>query len=526
MSHSRAPCSIGTYSSQPRSPTYEIRDASTRTGPISIVLQVANGKPSCETSSLVTRGEDVARARPPEAERRPRGREVGELRRAVRREVVGEPLVVRHPVRAAGDDAEVLVAEPHDREVGLEAAARREPRRVDDATDRRRRPVASRPSAARASAPGPETSKIANAERSKIPARSRIARCSALMIGDHQRASHSASRRPTRSPYSSSSGAFDSYHCGRSQPAASKKTAPSSCSRSWKGESRTSRFEAHCSSGWTMPYVLLKPSAVRAFTCVDVFWCSQKRAASEEWRSMCDSPCTIHSASDLPDAGPLLHPDRRRRPEALHLGKLAEDRHPVGGEREDPVDRVLDPDGLVADDRRHQLERLLHLEREVLLRERELGGRERGLLAPKAGPRGRTGSRGGRTSRSRGRCPSWRSYMFVSMSRTIGNSMPSVVSANRGVGPMSIIWCTAGVSGIDAPAMRASFGLQTPQAMTTTSASMSPRGRAHARARVRPRRRCRAPRCSRRPRAGPTPGPRSRMIVPARRESTTPTDGV
>ena len=39
---------------------------------------------------------------------------------------------------------------------------------------------------------------------------------------------------------------------------------------------------------------------------------------------------------------------------------------------------------------------------------------------------------------------------------------------------MSIIWCTAGVSGIDAPAMRASFGLQTPQAMTTISASMSP----------------------------------------------------
>ncbi len=126
------------------------------------------------------------------------------------------------------------------------------------------------------------------------------------MIGDHQRVSHSASRRPTRSPYSSSSGAFDSYHCGRSQPAASKKTAPSSCSRAWKGERRTSRLEAHCSSGWTIPYVLLKPSPVRARTCADVFWCSQKRAASDEWRSMCDSPCTIHSASDLPTPGPSL----------------------------------------------------------------------------------------------------------------------------------------------------------------------------------------------------------------------------
>ena len=39
---------------------------------------------------------------------------------------------------------------------------------------------------------------------------------------------------------------------------------------------------------------------------------------------------------------------------------------------------------------------------------------------------------------------------------------------------MSIIWWTAGVSGIDAPAIRAIRGLQMPQAMTTTSASMSP----------------------------------------------------
>ena len=104
-----------------------------------------------------------------------------------------------------------------------------------------------------ASAPGPVMSKIVNADRSKMPARSRMARCSALMIGDHQRASHSAVRRVTRSPYSSTSGALDSYQKGRSQPAASKKKAPSSFSRAWNGASRTSRFEAHCSAGWTMP---------------------------------------------------------------------------------------------------------------------------------------------------------------------------------------------------------------------------------------------------------------------------------
>ena len=100
-----------------------------------------------------------------------------------------------------------------------------------------------------ASAPGPTMSKIVNADRSNSPARSRIARCSALMMGDHQRDSHSAVRRLIRSPNSSSSGAFDSYHCGRSQPAASKNTAPSSRSRTWNGARRMLRLEAHCSLG-------------------------------------------------------------------------------------------------------------------------------------------------------------------------------------------------------------------------------------------------------------------------------------
>ena len=101
------------------------------------------------------------------------------------------------------------------------------------------------------SAPSPAMSKMLNADRSNIAAGSRIARCSALMIGDHQRASHSCSR-PLR-PYFSTSGAFDSYQNGRSQPAVSKNTAPSACSREWNGGSRTSRFEPHCSPGWTMP---------------------------------------------------------------------------------------------------------------------------------------------------------------------------------------------------------------------------------------------------------------------------------
>ena len=110
-----------------------MRDASTRSESISIVRQLRErGSASCDTSSDVSAREDVARARPPEPERRPRRRQVGDLRAAVGRRVVGVPLQVGHAVRAAGDDAELLVAEPHDRQVALERAARREHRRVDD----------------------------------------------------------------------------------------------------------------------------------------------------------------------------------------------------------------------------------------------------------------------------------------------------------------------------------------------------------------------------------------------------------
>ena len=72
--------------------------------------------------------------------------------------------------------------------------------------------------------------------------------------------------------------------------------------------------------------------------------------------------------------------------------------------------------------------------------------------------------------------------------------------------------------------MRASFGLHTPQAMTTISVSMSPSV-------VRTRRT--EPASTSIPRTSvfakteslPDSCPRSRMIVPARSESTTPTDG-
>ncbi len=118
--------------------------------------------------------------------------------------------------------------------------------------------------------------------------------------------------------------------------------------------------------------------------------------------------------------------------------------------------------------------------------------------------------------------PSWRSYMFVSMSRTIGNSIELFDDAKRGTGPTSIIWWTAGVSGIEAPAIFAIRGLHTPQATTTYSASTSPRS---------VRTRLTRPPSTSIPVtsvfadtvSAPALCASSRISVPARSESTTPT---
>ena len=89
---------------------------------------------------------------------------------------------------------------------------------------------------------------------------------------------------------------------------------------------------------------------------------------------------------------------------------------------------------------------------------------------------------------------------------------------------MSIIWWTAGVSGMHAPAIRASLGLQTPQAMTTTPVSRSPS--VVLTPVTRP---CAVSMSSTSVFAETVRAPSStacsRMSVPARRESTTPTPG-
>jgi hypothetical protein len=76
----------------------------------------------------------------------------------------------------------------------------------------------------------------------------------------------------------------------------------------------------------------------------------------------------------------LLDPHRGGGPQALDLGRLTEDRVAVGGQREQAVDGVADLGALVAEELGHELERLLELRVEVVLGERQLGGGELALL--------------------------------------------------------------------------------------------------------------------------------------------------
>jgi hypothetical protein len=93
------------------------------------------------------------------------------------------------------------------------------------------------------------------------------------------------------------------------------------------------------------------------------------------------------------------------------------------------------------------------------------------------------------------------------------------------MGPTLIIWCTAGVSGMVAPAIARCRGLQTPAQMTTYSAWMSPRSVLNAgdlavlHDHV-------VDSVLGKTDSAPCSTAYSRMMVPARSESTTPTLGV
>ena len=252
-----------------------------------------------------------------------------------------EPLHVRHPVRPAGDDAEAVVGHLHDRQIRLEAAAGREHRRVDHAAVRDvhlargdRLHAVERAGA----------DDVEDAERGQVEHRGALAHGEMLGVDDR--------RPPARVPLVLArphAVLLDERRVrlvpvrtlprGRLEEDA--RPAPAPARRT--GETRTPRFDSHCSPGWTIPYVLLKPSAARPLTC-----CGRallRIEARDVRRLEVDLRLAEHHPlrHRLADPGPFLDPDRGRRPETLTSGVSPSSGKPSGVSERSPLIAYLIP---------------------------------------------------------------------------------------------------------------------------------------------------------------------------------------
>ncbi len=291
--------------------------------------------------------------------------------------MIGEPLLIGHPGRAASDDAKVLVAKPHDREVGLEAAVVAENRGVDVAAgghvhlpqgDLLHRPQ------------GAWALDVEDGEGGEVEDARPLAHGEVLGVDD--------GRPPARLPLSRAPGDAIAELIEQ-RPVGLVPHRPLPAGRL---EERRSQLplpivewsQAHVAVGSPLlggvddPVCLVEtlggPRAhMRARPLMFV-------EAGDVRRVQVDLGLAVHHpfGKRLPGAGAFLDPDGCRRPEASHVRRLPEDWHPVGREREDAVDGVLHAHFLIAHDLGHQLEGVLHLELEVGLRERKLGRRQRG----------------------------------------------------------------------------------------------------------------------------------------------------
>ena len=343
--------------------------------PSSIVRAVPNGKPSFETSSEVAAASDVAGARTPDPERRQRRRRVVELGRTVGRQVVAEPLAVAHPVGAAGHDPEVVAPEAHDRQVRLDPAGLVEERRVDDPSDRDVHLGDGHPlDVVECARPGD----VEDGEGRQVDHPDPVAHGEVLGVDDR--------RPPARFPLGIAG--HDPVAVLREQLLVGG--VPERSLPAGRLEEDRPELALACVERAQPDVAVARPLLgrvddpvglvealggtgldVRARLLV-VVEAGDVRAVRVDLGLPVGHPLGDHPG----DPGRLLDPDRGSRPEALDLGRLAQDRHPVRGQRQQAVDRVTDPDPLVAEDVRDELERLLHLELEVLLRERQLGRRE------------------------------------------------------------------------------------------------------------------------------------------------------
>src|SRR5712691_9672214 len=173
---------------------------------------------------------------------------------------------------------------------------------------------------------------------------------------------------------------------------------------------------------------------------------------SDDWRSISDSPCAIHSATARPTPGPSFTQTAAADQSPRTSGVSPSSGSPSGVSESRPLIAYLMP----TDSSPRISGTSSSASSSCCSKSSCVNGSSVGVSDDSSIDGISSGSwRIGRcayepTSRP---CPSWRSYMFVSMSRTIGKSTAVFDERNRGTGPTSIIWCTAGGSGIDPPVL-------------------------------------------------------------------------
>ena len=199
--------------------------------------------------------------------------------------------------------------------------------------------------------------------------RSRVAACSAATVGDH-----SLAAQPLRdSPVTGSASTrcwLASNHWGRSHPAFSKKTAPSSCCRAKNGVSRMFRGTGHL-----LPRVddVVHLAVLLGGPRPDIRSTERVRVeAPDVTLSKVGGRLTVHNPlGDCPaDARGMGYPHGLRRPETLYLGRFAKHGKAVCGEREQAVELARQASTLNAG---HHLSRRCQSRFKVLGSERHLG---------------------------------------------------------------------------------------------------------------------------------------------------------
>ena len=305
--------------------------------------------------------------RSPQSERRDVVGDVPERDRTVGGHVALRPELVAPAVEDAGDDAHLIVARAHHREIGVEAAVGGEPGRVDGAPHRHVDPVHGQ---AVGVFHGAGTGQLEDLEGAEVHQPAVLPQVEVLAHGD--------GAPPAVVP----------LHLAVGQPVTlgevgvggePLRALPGAGLEELGAEGLLAReVGADAQVAAALPLLGRVDDAVRLVEVLrgagpDVGVAALLGIEAGHIRAVgVDDPRVAEGhplGDDLGHAGAFLHPDGRRRPEVAHVGDLAEAGHGVGRQREQAVDGVAD---LGVAEHVHQLDGLLHLLVEVIGRERHL----------------------------------------------------------------------------------------------------------------------------------------------------------